>query len=388
MKVHLVRRGFTLVELLVVIAIIGVLVGLLLPAVQAAREASRRMSCSNNLKQLGLAVHNYHSAHNELPMQAGGTFLDNVDKGTGEIAPGHNARRLSFLVGLLPFFEQQALWQKVSNPFEGWAAMGAVSWQGAYDPWATQLQALQCPSDPAVSNWGLGATNYGANALGDSPSYGQTGNYEFGNGKWNYIQAASGSCRGFFVPRYRSQFRDVLDGLSNTAMLGEMVNGLQDRDVRSVPSLSKGWGGDKGARGTAHACRDDIDPDRSLTWKIEGVVLDTTPSRSRGARWAYSLPLFTSISYSTGPNREMCFGGDWENSGQCPPSSHHQGGAHIVMGDGAVKFVTDSIDCGDSSSPAIMPTDAEALPAGSASPYGLFGSIGTRASHEVLSGEI
>ncbi len=388
MKTRSIRHGFTLVELLVVIAIIGVLVGLLLPAVQSAREAARRMSCSNNLKQLGLAVHNYHSAYNQLPQQAGGTFLENVDKGTCDVAPGHNARRLSFLVGMLPFIEQQAIWQQISNPHQGWAAMGCAGWQGNYDPWATQLQAFKCPSDPAISSWGLGATNYGANALGDSPSYGQAGYHEFNGGQWKFIQAATGSCRGFFVPRHPSQFRDVLDGLSNTAMLGEMINGLQDRDKRSLPSLGKGWGGAAGARGTSHACRNDVDPTRPLFWKTTGVTLDLSASRSRGARWAYSLPLFTSISYSTGPNREMCFGADWENSGQCPPSSHHQGGAHIVMGDGAVKFITDSIDCGNPESPAIMPTDASALPAGSASPYGLFGAIGTRASNEVQSGEI
>ncbi|MGB0762300.1 MAG: DUF1559 domain-containing protein, partial [Rubripirellula sp.] len=110
------RSGFTLVELLVVIAIIGVLVGLLLPAVQAAREAARRMSCSNNFKQIGLGIHNYHSTYKQLPTQGAGT---------GElIVPGHyahnssvrNNQSLSFLVGLLPFIEQQALWEEISNP--------------------------------------------------------------------------------------------------------------------------------------------------------------------------------------------------------------------------------------------------------------------------------
>ena len=114
-------RGFTLVELLVVIAIIGVLVGLLLPAVQAAREAARRMSCSNNFKQMGLALHNYHSAFSQLPIH-----------GTGPINEAHRAlggsdarwnkdlqfqySRIGALVGLLPFVEQQAIWERVSNP--------------------------------------------------------------------------------------------------------------------------------------------------------------------------------------------------------------------------------------------------------------------------------
>jgi len=110
------RQGFTLVELLVVIAIIGVLVGLLLPAVQAAREAARRMSCSNNFKQIGLAVHNYHSAYDQLPTQGSGTYGQPVTDATLRQTPGQNRKELSWLVGLTPFFEQQALWEQISNP--------------------------------------------------------------------------------------------------------------------------------------------------------------------------------------------------------------------------------------------------------------------------------
>ena len=114
------RSAFTLVELLVVIAIIGILVGLLLPAVQAAREAARRMSCSNNFKQIGLAIHNYHSAYKQLPRQGAGTGED-IQNG---MSRGHFAREntmannqsLSIFVGILPFMEQQALWEEIANP--------------------------------------------------------------------------------------------------------------------------------------------------------------------------------------------------------------------------------------------------------------------------------
>ncbi len=98
------RYAFTLVELLVVIAIIGVLIGLLLPAVQAAREAARRMSCSNNFKQIGLALHNYHAAYEKLPAAGSGTR--------------QHTGRLGMLVTILPFIEQQGLWEMTSNPLQ------------------------------------------------------------------------------------------------------------------------------------------------------------------------------------------------------------------------------------------------------------------------------
>ncbi len=114
------RCGFTLVELLVVIAIISVMVGLLLPAVQAAREASRRMSCSNQLKQLGLGLHNYHAAYNRFPMQQGGTrnplTAGDIAATPSATPSGDNGLLLSFIVGTLPFIEQQALWSRWQIP--------------------------------------------------------------------------------------------------------------------------------------------------------------------------------------------------------------------------------------------------------------------------------
>ncbi len=146
--------GFTLVELLVVIAIIGVMVGLLLPAVQAAREAARRMQCGNNFKQIGLGLHNYHAAYNKLPSPCSGTGFINTGSATLT-----NRQRMSGLVAILPMIEQQALWEQISNPQVGFSAMGSEPTSNTYDPWRTRVSSFRCPSDPTLRT-DFGETNY------------------------------------------------------------------------------------------------------------------------------------------------------------------------------------------------------------------------------------
>ena len=139
----------------------------MLPAVQAAREAARRMSCSNNFKQIGLGLHNYHAAYKNLPMNAGGTTF-----------PGSNGNQsnrlwLSWMVGTLPFIEQQALWEQVANPLAfnrtgttrnpPYPAMGPNPWSQNYQPWLTQVPTFRCPSDPTQPvNYRVAFNNYSA----------------------------------------------------------------------------------------------------------------------------------------------------------------------------------------------------------------------------------
>ena len=175
------RRAFTHVELLVVIANIGILVGLLLPAVQAAREAARRMQCSNNLKQLGLALHNYELAHRKLPFCSGGT--------------GTSYSALSLL---LPYMEQGNLHQRINFSLASSDVLNDV-------PRLTEVVGFRCPSDQENTR----------------PSAGGAVNYYPNKGTTTLWQDANGN--GIFFRNSGVGFRDILDGTSNTAGFSERL---------------------------------------------------------------------------------------------------------------------------------------------------------------------
>ncbi|QDT11467.1 DUF1559 domain-containing protein [Planctomycetes bacterium K23_9] len=402
------RSAFTLVELLVVIAIIGILVGLLLPAVQAAREAARRMSCSNNFKQIGLAIHNYHSAYKQLPIHGGGT--KGTHQGRHESGQRGNDRlELSALVPLTPFFEQQGLWSQISNPFQTEDSSGGVRvynpmgpWPGMplsahltwgnYDPWLTNIPTLRCPSDPGIGLPAPGRTNY-ALCTGDSCDAGfggalnrLTGATQSGGNPPMYSRVQA-SQRGAFAVQLRSKFRDVLDGLSNTIFAGEIITDLGDRDRRT--HLADNMAQNIISAGGNMDCRLSLDPERPMFW-----AQDPSPNRltgsaeeRRGMKWASLLPIYTQMMTILPPNSELCGNNFYYSIVVAPPSSRHQGGVHVLMGDGAVKFVSDSIEAGDPHRGQVGIHAAHNDPqstAGSRSPYGLWGALGTRAASEVI----
>jgi prepilin-type N-terminal cleavage/methylation domain-containing protein/prepilin-type processing-associated H-X9-DG protein len=412
------RRAFTLVELLVVIAIIGVMVGLLLPAVQAAREAARRMSCGNNFKQIGLGIHNYHSAYNQLPIHGTGTYIpggrdlwDNPTPVNG--FTGTSNHRLSFLVGLTPFVEQQALWEQISNPLarntDGstrmppWQAMGPRMAELQYPPYATDIATFRCPSDPGTGLPALGRTNYAA-CTGDS-SYRSRDPYlnvdELAEdptvtfphtptntaNKANHSNAAS---RGMFVVTRKMSFRDTLDGLANTVMCGEIATDIGDKDNRtSMPQVGTGVTGE---RQNCHLnptfLQASVDPLRPRFWS-PGFTFAVTSGR--GYRWHDCMPIFSQMNTILPPNNLVCT--DAVNAAHgdlvATASSRHQGGVHVLMGDGAVKFITDSIEAGNSRNPVVWlnGTAANRNAPGSPSPFGLWGSLGTRSGKEVIDKE-
>ncbi len=331
------RRGFTLVELLVVIAIIGILVGLLLPAVQAAREAARRMSCQNNLKQLGLALHNYHSSFKQMPPAGIREMYNNSGW----------SRQASWMIRILPQIEQSAAYNAVNfvdsnfdNITAGWAAP-TRNWQVMN---AMSVPIYWCPSSPlerskdyptSEKTQQLGAP---ASITVQIPDYAANSGCQFRGGTvvdapnsfwdWGGVHADNGVLPMLLRPDWGSppsigqpvKFGSITDGTSNTIAVGEQ-SGLHrsENDYRAGFVLGGLW-----SCGTA-----------SSPSNKNNYVITRYPINYSGNDW----PAWGGLGWT----------GSWTpNIGETSFNntafrSQHTGGAQFVLSDGSVQFISENI---------------------------------------------
>jgi len=188
------------------------------------------------------------------------------------------------------------------------------------------------------------------------------------------------------MPRVTKKFRDVLDGLSNTVMMGEIATDLGDRDVRTMPH-SFAPGTFSGLRDNPTVCSDDVDPERARFWR-PGLTNVLAANQGRGFRWASGLQPYTAMNTILPPNSETCMSLEDTTPGVLSASSRHQGGVHVLLADGSVIFITDSIDAGNPNIGTVVSWGTGPRAPGSVSPYGLWGALGTRANREILQDQL
>jgi prepilin-type N-terminal cleavage/methylation domain-containing protein/prepilin-type processing-associated H-X9-DG protein len=312
------KTGFTLVELLVVIAIIGILIALLLPAVQAAREAARRMQCTNNLKQMALAMHNYHDTNKTFPRNA---YRN----------PSWNGWHcFSANVSILPYIEQAALFEQFD--------MQAHSWGWHYNnPMMVKLDAFLCPSAPKYQgniSWSGEGCNYGwcsGSSVYTAWGGGQTGQ------------------NGCISVQVEHTMGEIVDGTSNTILCSEFLSGDGDPSQATYPYDIFYTGSD----GVFNSIENRHFPTQEELRAVGEAAQSPAGERSNnGSLWAWYAHSQSIFNTAAPPNWQYptaggncCPGGahDW-GRGIIPPRSMHPGGVNAGLADGSVTFISETVN--------------------------------------------
>lgn len=323
------RRAFTLVELLVVIAIIGILVALLLPAVQSAREAARRMQCQNNLKQLGLALHNYHDVHESFPPSSIWANESTIET-TNNDKLGPN-----WVIMILPQLEQQNLYNTFNFNQPIPHSDNAI-------PRSTRLTAMLCPSDSGFNSKPFkGSANSVTNKLGDNWA---RGNYA-ANGALGFMTKTSHGAnsaataesdgwkdankRGVMGANVSLNIGEIRDGTSNTILCSEIRAGVIDFDTRGIWAMSGGCPSSLWAHGRIGDANGPNSPQLNADDLLGCDAVRTATGDSGGTKLQeMGMP----CSAGSRPNYQQT------------ARSQHEGGIFVNLADGSVRFLGDYID--------------------------------------------
>ena len=382
-------RAFTLVELLVVIAIIGILIALLLPAVQAAREAARRMSCTNKLKQIGLACHNYHDNHiTALPTSATLQTRNAADTGT-------NPGGWSYLYQILPYIEQGPLYETCSRAqmaYQGDDGQLESVGGAGNEVGRVRLSDALCPSD---GNWqSIAATGW------------QPLSYMTCDGDYSYRYTNTGPIysRGALTYRGYSGLAAISDGTSNTILVSERIvnnNAGVNRSIKTGIAIGvDAFAGTPPASITNEMGDGQIHVPSTFTADIcankkgaGGEYVDTvttfvSANNGPGRRWTCGWTIQSHFNTIMQPNAPSCARrNDSADAMVIAPSSNHTGGVNAALADGSVTFVSDTINNLTTSGYTTPLTLNTARPKLSGrSEYGVWGAYGTRSGGESSGG--
>jgi prepilin-type N-terminal cleavage/methylation domain-containing protein len=339
-KVATHRRGFTLVELLVVIAIIGVLVALLLPAVQAAREAARRSSCSNNLKQVALAMHNHHDVNNRFPPGAGN---DLQPFGTQNTINANAQWGSSWMVYILPYLEQSVVYDRwVLNTQSGYQNAANIQLAATVN-----IKAYRCPSSPVPERMAARSGGVAGNPLLMNVSYtGIAGSVNTGlatPGVSTTVPAYAATCcngsgnlvtdNGILHSGSKHGFANIIDGSSNTWLIGEQSDHLRDPLGRPLTaSWTSGVANSSGLYGWT----------MGAAIPVNGVVASWGDGRHFNCTSVrYPINAIGVVAAGTAGNSAAAATAGVNNDVglNIPLSSKHPGGILVALGDGSIRFV-------------------------------------------------